>query len=120
MSYSKKNQSKDHKTQEYREAEHLFAQAVKGMQPETVVKMQEKRPGFARTLLRTFIIGYIFYELFKGDFIDFGSIDQKESEGSQSSIMKALMGGQDDIEMQKNIPTRFSDVQGIDEFKDEL
>jgi ATP-dependent metalloprotease len=34
--------------------------------------------------------------------------------------MKALMGSNDEIEMQKNVKTRFSDVQGIDEFKDEL
>jgi len=30
------------------------------------------------------------------------------------------LGKSDDIEMQKNIKTRFSDVLGIDEFKDEL
>ncbi len=30
------------------------------------------------------------------------------------------MGKSDDIEMQKNVKTRFTDVLGIDEFKDEL
>jgi ATP-dependent metalloprotease len=30
------------------------------------------------------------------------------------------LGKTDDIEMQKNVKTRFTDVLGIDEFKDEL
>ncbi len=63
----------------------------------------------------------IYYIYTETDLLDQTKGDQKESDSSSSnSIMKALMGSNDEIEMQKNVKTRFSDVQGIDEFKDEL
>jgi ATP-dependent metalloprotease len=35
-------------------------------------------------------------------------------------LLQQLLGFSEDVQMQKNVKTRFTDVIGIDEFKEEL
>jgi len=67
--------------------------------------------------LRISFILYLLYQLFLALNMN---VDSKEQSSSQQALLQQLLGIQEDIQVQKNIKTRFTDVLGIDEFKEEL
>ncbi len=46
--------------------------------------------------------------------------ETNEKTPAKSRLIQQFLGKGDDIEMQTDVKTRFTDVLGIDEFKDEL
>jgi ATP-dependent Zn protease len=67
--------------------------------------------------LRISLLLYLLYQLFLALNLN---MDSKEQSSSQQALLQQLLGLSEDVQMQKNVKTRFTDVIGIDEFKEEL